>query len=241
MLAELLAITVISFLASFHCIGMCGGFALAVASGASSVWSNAGRQIVYSIGRITTYLFLGSIAGAAGSILPVDGAGRWLSIALSATSGVVMILLGLHQFGRTTSGPLHFKFLSRPMAAMMRAVRTVPEPTLPFALGLLTGLLPCGLVAGWLIRAAASGTALTGLLTMTFFGLGTIPAMVTMGLVGHMMPVSLRFRLVQCSGVLLIAFGLFTIVRAIPQSDQATGRDQGHASCILCLESADPS
>ena len=46
-----------------HCLGMCGALALHLSAGAER-WSALGRQLCWHAGRIVTYTFLGSLAGA---------------------------------------------------------------------------------------------------------------------------------------------------------------------------------
>ena len=53
------------------------------------------------------------------------------------------------------------------------------------SLGLVLGFLPCGLLYGALAAAAASASALGGLFAMAAFALGTIPALLAVGLAGH--------------------------------------------------------
>ena len=58
------------FAGSFHCLGMCGGFACALGRdprgghGATML-----RHLLYNSGRLTTYCFLGVLAGALGQII----------------------------------------------------------------------------------------------------------------------------------------------------------------------------
>lgn len=54
-----------------------------------------------------------------------------------------------------------------------------------FAVGLLWGWLPCGLVYAALALALAAGGALAGALIMLAFGLGTLPALISLGFAGR--------------------------------------------------------
>jgi sulfite exporter TauE/SafE len=51
------------------------------------------------------------------------------------------------------------------------------------------------------------------MLTMFCFGLGTIPAMLSLGLARTLARPSVRARLSLASGVLIIVFGLLTLLR----------------------------
>ena len=62
-------------------------------------------------------------------------------------------------------------------------------------LGMLNGLLPCGLVYVACAGAIATGSLLSGALYMSVFGLGTIPMMLAIGWFGRLLPLSIRLRL----------------------------------------------
>src|SRR3546814_17882807 len=88
---------------SWHCVGMWGGFACTLGYDAHGRPATLARQLVYNLGRVTTYCFIGGLAGylaanlVAGGmvVLPTLGAQRILALA----SGVLMMLFGLQLFG----------------------------------------------------------------------------------------------------------------------------------------------
>ena len=97
-----LVIFAAGFAGSFHCIGMCGGFACALGRDPGGAAATAGRHLLYNAGRLTTYCFLGALAGAFGQMLstspgmtvpvldgPLDGAQRVLAI----VAGLLMIAI----------------------------------------------------------------------------------------------------------------------------------------------------
>ena len=61
-----LVIFAAGFLGSFHCIGMCGGFACALGRDPRGGAATVERHLLYNLGRLTTYCFLGALAGALG-------------------------------------------------------------------------------------------------------------------------------------------------------------------------------
>lgn len=161
--AALLAGPVVAGLVgSPHCVGMCGGFAMA--AGATG-WRG---QAAWTIGRLGTYATLGAIAGALGEALPGPG---WVGTALAAVF-LVAFSLKLAGVSPTSGGPA--------LRGVIRAASTVAGRTDllgRLAFGGLTGLLPCGLVYAALAFPLASGSAALGALTMVAFGLGTTPAL----------------------------------------------------------------
>ncbi len=224
---------------SLHCIGMCGGFACALGADGRGRAATLGRHLLYNLGRVTTYCFLGAVLGHLGLLL-VGHAGEatvasLAQRALALVAGLLMVWAGLQFFGR-------FRRWSRPgtggelLAQALRALLRSPGPGAPLALGVANGFLPCPLVYAFAAQAAASGGALPGLLTMAAFGVGTFPALLLMGGLGTWLrgrgalpgaaPVaavgrpgavegSWRLHGVRIAGAFLIALGLITFARGI--------------------------
>jgi sulfite exporter TauE/SafE len=61
-----------------------------------------------------------------------------------------------------------------------------------FLVGVLDGFLPCGLVYLAVVGAIGTGSILGGSLYLAIFGIGTIPMMLSVALVGNFM--NLKFR-----------------------------------------------
>lgn len=169
---------------SFHCIGMCGGFACALGSHAHGPRATLLRHLIYNTGRVTTYCFLGGLAGFLGAALITQDSGT-LGLAqrcLAVLSGLLMVFIGLQFFG-------YFQRISRRLSgfggeSLVQGLRTLlkaPGAGAPLAFGVLNGFLPCPLVYAFTAQAAASDGPLSGILTMAAFGLGTFPAMLLMG------------------------------------------------------------
>src|SRR5271170_4785012 len=57
------------FAGSFHCIGMCGGFACALGPDGRGAGATSLRHLLYNTGRLSTYCFLGGLAGALGQVI----------------------------------------------------------------------------------------------------------------------------------------------------------------------------
>ena len=83
------------------------------------------------------------------------------------------------------------------------------------ALGLLWGLLPCGLVFAMLVNAASTQTPWGGALTMIAFGLGTIPTLLGFGLASGVLAPQLRGNLMKLAAVLVLLFGAQAILRGL--------------------------
>jgi sulfite exporter TauE/SafE len=84
-----------------------------------------------------------------------------------------------------------------------------------FAVGLVLGFIPCGLVYAAGAKAAATQSLVGGMLTMLVFGLGTFPAMIIIGLASHLISDKLRHRLILIAAILVILLAIMTILRGI--------------------------
>jgi sulfite exporter TauE/SafE len=180
---------IIGLLGSFHCIGMCGPIAIALPLKENSWWTRVFSGSLYNIGRVITYMALGVVLGLLGMGLALWGVQRWVSVA----AGTIMILSVLF--------PLFFRKLQvesvidrslsgfKKFFGSMFGYRTYAST---FFIGILNGFLPCGLVYIALAGAIVASSPLAGATYMLLFGLGTIPAMLAVSLLGNVF--SLRFR-----------------------------------------------
>lgn len=213
---ELPLVFVSGVLGSAHCVGMCGGFALTIGSGAASVSSNLRRQAVYSVGRVCTYAFLGAMAGYGGWRVTTGQVNHWINAqaALAILAGVLLVAQGLIAAGiwpqRRRAAATNV-----PCLASSALATFLKSPGLGNVLiaGVLTGFLPCGLVYAFLALATSSGHVGWGLLTMVSFGLGTVPVMVLTGCGGSLMTVTLRRRVFQAAAWCVVVAGVMSIAR----------------------------
>jgi len=194
---------------SLHCAGMCGPLALALPpAGATTLGYFTGR-LAYNLGRVVTYCVLGLVFGLAGATLWLAGIQRWVCLALGAA-----LLLGLfasRKLTRWNPVTLVGDRLQSRMSALLRR-RTVASLAV---LGLLTGLLPCGLVYVACAGAAATGGILAGAQYMAAFGVGTVPMMLAISLSGKLVPPFLRLHLRKAIPVCIFLVAALLILRGL--------------------------
>ncbi len=233
-LAVVLSALVLGFAGSVHCVAMCGGIAGALQQampGKGPVESGL-RSLLYSLGRITSYAIAGAIAGGLGTVFApaAGGLGR-----VHGVVGVVIVLIGLQvAFGGRLFAPLERAGLAlwRRTAPLARRIGRPERAWQVFALGLVWGWLPCGLVYSALLLAATSGRPALGALAMAGFGLGTLPAVWAATGFGALVTrlgggASVR----RSAGIALVAFGLWSIVGTwILASHHAGSAPGGHAA-----------
>ena len=191
----------LGLLGSLHCAAMCGPLMIALPIPARSPGGFVVQRIVYQLGRVVTYCLLGVVAGFIGKSVFLFGLQRWLSIALG-----VAILLGFFassQFSANASITRLVAGLKTMMSVQFqqRRLRSL------VVLGILNGLLPCGLVYVALAGAVSQGTVFQSVSYMAMFGMGTVPTMLGISLSGTLFPLSLRLKLRHAIpvGVCLIA------------------------------------
>jgi hypothetical protein len=217
---ELASAFVVGLLGGVHCVGMCGGIVAALTFGLpperrSALGGLLPYLLAYNAGRIVSYAAAGAIMGAAGVLLagflPVEVAQR----ALLVVAALFMVAMGLYLAGwwrglarlEAAGGALW-----RRIEPLGRGLMPVRRPGQAFALGLLWGWLPCGLVYSVLVWAVSSGSALQGMLLLLAFGLGTLPNLLAMGAAAGLVARYAREPWVRATaGALVVAFGLYTL------------------------------
>jgi hypothetical protein len=200
----------VSFLAglggSLHCVGMCGGLVTASCDRSADIAR-------YQVGRLLGYLALGAIAGFAGGLFNFEMAPAWFKVFPSFLVGGLFIFWGIKSYrGQKAELPLP-KFLQRSYQFLWRKVYRKA-----FLTGLISILLPCGLLYGVIAATVALQSPWTAMLGMFAFWLGTLPAMVAApGLVKRVLrPLSQRRP--KAYALALMTVGIFTIgVRAANQ------------------------
>ena len=197
-------------LGSVHCIGMCGPIALSLPVVQEKPFSKFIGTLVYNAGRVATYAALGAMFGMVGQGFSFLGLQQWLSIAL----GILILLFLVIPTGkimRGNAGGSLFIQLRTKLAAFF-AQRNYHSL---FSIGLLNGLLPCGMI--YMAIAAALSTAAVGKssLFMTGFGLGTLPVMWSLSFFGSFVNMQVRQHIKKVYPYLMFAMGALLIVRGM--------------------------
>ena len=216
------------FAGSFHCIGMCGGFACALGPDGRGAGATSLRHLLYNTGRLSTYCFLGGLAGALGQVICTalaPGTQRTAPLlsasldfgqrALAVMAGLLMIIMALSFFGLRGGRHVASGFGGSTLVVSLRSLLGRRGFATPLALGVLNGFLPCPLVYAMIAQSASTFDVLSGCLTMAAFGLGTFPAMLAMGGVGRLLAPSWRQRGVRLAGGFILVLGLVTLSRGI--------------------------
>lgn len=222
-------------LGSSHCLGMCGGFAALVGLNTGTFVANLRAQLCYSAGRIVSYSTLGAAAGFAGKRL-IESVPQIVHVPaiLCLISGLFLIREGLAATGLWRRGIHGHSTTACLLRPLFSTILKTPGLRNAFTAGVLTGLLPCGLVYAFVSLAASSHDLVNGMLTMIAFGVGTIPLMLLAGCGMSWLHINTRQRLWQISAWSVMATGLLTVARGAA----FLGMPDGTAAetCPFCTE-----
>ncbi len=202
----------IGLLGSFHCMGMCGPVAVSLPLKERSWTTRIISSMLYNLGRVMTYMSLGLVFGLMGLGIHIWGFQQWTSIGV----GTVMILgvaFPVFFHGARLTGPLD-NLLSgfRKLFGRFFGFRTYLSV---WIIGLLNGFLPCGLVYIALAGALVSTSPSNGAIYMLFFGLGTMPALLSVSMVGNVISLAFRRSIQKKLPYLIILIGVLFVLRGM--------------------------
>jgi sulfite exporter TauE/SafE len=201
--------------ASIHCVGMCGGFVLAVAAGRRGAWRLVGHQAQLQLGKAVSYAFLGALAGAFGSAVLGSPVFTWGARALALVAAVALGAAGLSLLGLRGSGESRIASRLAPLWSKVTGPLLSARPAgFPLVVGMAMGLLPCPLVYAGLAAAAASGSPGAGAAILAGVALGTLPALAIVAASGTAFSLGMRRTLARVAGVVLLAAAVVTLARA---------------------------
>ena len=200
-------------LGSVHCIGMCGPLVMALPISLRSNFQKIVTLFLYHAGKIMSYCILGLLFGLFGSQLPVFGVQRNISVII----GITMLLYGIYVFvlkpKHLQLGPFNtvYNFIVKWLSKLFKSKYMVSF----FFIGMLNGLLPCGMVYLALSSAMATQNLLQGGLLMVFFGMGTVPALMMVAIGGQFMGFTFRRKIQTLLPVFIFIMGVLLILRGL--------------------------
>ncbi len=197
------------FVGSLHCVGMCGPIALALPVGGKTKGQRFFSRLLYSLGRITTYSFIGLMMGFVGNKLFFSGLQQEISITIGislllimALSHKTLIAKPLRQFNEEIKNLFSYFLHQKSLASM-------------YVLGVINGLLPCGFLYLAATGSVIAGSPWGGMLYMALFGLGTAPAMFAVGMIAKFMNLRIRKAFTQITPIYTFLLAIFLIIRGL--------------------------
>ncbi len=207
-----------------HCIGMCGPIVVSFSLSPKEK-SILIPQILYHLGRISTYSILGGVVAAAGSLTIVTAHIDTIQKSVMILTGALIMIMGLAMAGWVPLGKV-FGDHSSPGGIILKGfgnLTKVKSTLVYLPLGLLLGLLPCGPVYTALLGAARAGMEagstqqgiLIGVGLMAAFGVGTVPALFLVAKLADMGWLKSRTIIYKVGAILMIIVGLIFVIKAI--------------------------
>jgi uncharacterized protein len=217
---SLSALFITGLLTSVHCIAMCGGINLSQSVGAGEAKKGSLRNpILYNLGRVISYTAIGGVVGGLGSVLFLSETAKAVILVVAA---VGMLLMGLGMLGW-----LPWWLIPRTPAFLTKSLGKAGSGKGPLVVGLLNGFIPCGPLQAMQLYALATGSALTGALSMLLFSLGTVPLMLGAGAVFSSLKGKFTYVVQRVSAVLVVFFAVvmaasaFNLLGARPAAAEA--------------------
>lgn len=220
---------VMGFAGSLHCMGMCSPLAMAVTSLRKPFFIN---RLVYNGGRIFCYGLLGALVSSFGSLFRLSGIQNFLTIFL----GCVLVIIGL-------AGVSHIRipFLNGMIQRITIVIKSSfagflqKKTMLSMAMmGMLNGLLPCGLTYLALTYCLTVTQAVSGFLFMLIFGAGTLPVMLGFTSVLQSLITRFHFSFRNFTTVAMIALGTLLITRSVYVHYHEGAKNQAAEATMIC-------
>ncbi|MFV1849620.1 MAG: sulfite exporter TauE/SafE family protein [Porticoccaceae bacterium] len=211
-----------------HCVGMCGPFVISQVTSRmeklplekmSELRRLTGAALLpYQFGRLTTYCLLGVMAGYFADSISVLAQTFWVGPVLLVLAGLFFLIFGVMGLMPHLGGLLpstgKSRWWNRVFGNHLRPLFAAPFGLRGYGLGVMLGFIPCGLVYGALVMAAATGAPLNGGMVMVVFGLGTVPMLFVTGFLGQYAAQRFRSLMVPVGRGLMIVNGLILFALA---------------------------
>lgn len=209
----LISALILGIMGSFHCAGMCGPIAIALPLHGNTLPQKIFGGTLYNIGRTITYGIMGALFGMLGQGIHLLGFQQKVSVVMGALMIISVLFPALFRSQYSLDTSL-FSFVGKLKKSIGKlfAVRSFQSL---FFIGLLNGLLPCGLVYIAIAGAIGTGSTAEGALYMILFGLGTIPMMLVISLAGNVLGLAVRQKINKIIPGLVVVVGLLFVLRGL--------------------------
>ncbi|RRA96189.1 sulfite exporter TauE/SafE family protein [Paenimyroides viscosum] len=203
----------LGLLGSLHCVAMCGPIALALPVHQFNTTKKTASILLYHLGRISVYVVLGVVFGTVGKGLFIAGFQQNVSIILG-----ILLILGVLFFNEKKMQNLVLSPNSKAYIKFKNTFGTYIRKKTPVSfviMGMLNGLLPCAMIYMALFGATATQGSLYGGLFMLWYGLGTIPLLSLLVLMGNWVTNNFKNKFKKAVPVFLIFTGCLLIIRGL--------------------------
>lgn len=231
-----IAAFIMGSIGSVHCIGMCGPLALSLPVVTNNHTSRFISTLLYNTGRIVTYASLGAVFGLIGMSFAFFGYQQWLSVILGIII-LLFIIIPKRNFVSQNNNAL-IRFFEN-IRLWLGRLFTKWNYRSVFFIGLLNGLLPCGLVYIAIAGAVSTASVIKSSVFMAAFGLGTLPVMWSIAFFGSSINMNIRVKIRKMYPYVMFLMAILLIIRGlgleIPYLSPGLNQDQsGIKQEIIC-------
>ncbi len=203
----------LGMIGSFHCIGMCGPLAFSLPLANNGPFSKFAGTFLYNMGRIVMYSTLGLLFGMAGKSFSLFGFQQWLSV----TAGIAILIflfIPKRSIAKAGAGNFFSRYTHTVRSAIGQLFLKKNYQSL-FAIGLLNGLLPCGLIYMAITGAIVQADLFKSAFFMASFGFGTLPVMWSVAFFGNYIGMGLRQKIRSAYPVIMALMACLLIIRGL--------------------------
>lgn len=165
-------------------------------------------NILFHIGRLGTFFVLGGVLGLVGGQINISG--NFVSI-FTIVIAIVMGWLGLNILGILPSISNLGVRMPKGLTKNWSNLKASEHKAAPFVLGGLSFFLPCGFTQSMQIFALTSGSFWVGGLTLFIFALGTVPALLILGITASWTKSAKMVVFQKVAGILVVIFAIFML------------------------------
>ncbi len=202
---------IMGFVGSVHCVGMCGPLAISMPFSFFTSIKKWAAIFMYNFGRVTAYSTIGIFVGLLGRGVNWFGLTQILSLIL----GALIVISVVSPTILKTVGISLPQWVNKNQVNALQSLIKKKSVGWMFLVGVLNGFLPCGLVYMAVAASLSANTILGSVIFMAFFGLGTIPAMITVIVAGQYLPQTWRMGFRKLVPVVTFIVGTLLILRGL--------------------------
>lgn len=210
MISMLITAFIIGAIGTVHCLGMCGPLALSLPVVSNNVSARFISALLYNLGRVFTYSVLGAVVGFAGLGFAFFGYQQLLSVILGA--GLFVFILVPKTRSDKPKQMLQFFVTVRNWLGVLFQQKNYRSV---FFIGVLNGLLPCGLVYIAIAGAVSTASVFKSSLFMAAFGLGTLPLMWGVAFFGCFVNLRARYAIKKLYPYIMAGMAALLIIRGL--------------------------
>ncbi len=196
-------------MSSFHCAGMCGPIVMSLPGFGQLNKRNFIGRLLYQLGRIFTYVLIGFVFGAVGLGF------KWIGFQQSFSIGIGVLLLLLFVLKIKIDSVLGFNIFKKISQFLSLQNKSQFGLQSFFMVGVVNGFLPCGFVYFAAMGASVVQSSIEGMALMALFGLGTLPVMLPLSILGQLIPIKVRNKVLKFAPYMMLLMGLLFILRGL--------------------------